>query len=246
MDDETCKVGALARALGLTVRTLHHYDQIGLVRPSTRTSSGHRLYDHADVERLYQVLALRQLGLGLDAVADVLRGNDALTTVLAAHQDRLEQQLCSLQELHREVVTLRRTVQDSPSPPTEDFLQLIRKVVMVDQTVKNHFTPEQLADLEQRRQQQPGAAEQTSRDWAELIPQVDAAVRAGVDPTSTEAQDLARRWQTLLEQFHHGDHGLRQGLFAMQADHAEQIDREHGGPSPEHIAFITAANQTRH
>ena len=54
------KVGSLASATGLTVRTLHHYDHIGLVSPSGRTPSGHRLYEESDVRRLYQVLALRQ------------------------------------------------------------------------------------------------------------------------------------------------------------------------------------------
>ncbi|MDQ3053793.1 MAG: MerR family DNA-binding transcriptional regulator, partial [Actinomycetota bacterium] len=57
------KIGQLARSSGLTVRTLHHYDHIGLVRPSARTPSGHRLYNDADIRRLYEVIALRDLGL---------------------------------------------------------------------------------------------------------------------------------------------------------------------------------------
>ena len=244
MNGDTYRVGSLAQALGLTVRTLHHYDRIGLVRPSTRTGSGHRLYDRSDVERLYQVLALRQLGLGLGDIAGVLAGTDSLSVVLGAHQDRLQQQLHSLQELHRDVAALRRTVQQSPPACTKDFLELIRKVVMVDQTVEEHFTPEQLAELEQRRQQHPGEAEQTQQDWAELMAEVDAAIGSGVDPTSAEAQDLARRWEALLARFDHGDRGLRESLFAMQADNAEEIEREHGGPSAEQIAFIAAAEES--
>lgn len=63
--DRTWKVGELARATGLTIRTLHHYDDIGLVVPG-RTGSGHRVYSPADVERLYRVLALRSVGMALD------------------------------------------------------------------------------------------------------------------------------------------------------------------------------------
>ncbi len=74
-------MGQLASAAGLTVRTLHHYDHIGLVRPSGRTASGHRLYQEPDVARLYQVLALRQLGLGLDTVGEVLAGSSAVDDV---------------------------------------------------------------------------------------------------------------------------------------------------------------------
>ncbi len=57
------KVGELARATGLTVRALHHYDEIELVVPVERSSGGHRLYGERDVERLYRVVALRRLGL---------------------------------------------------------------------------------------------------------------------------------------------------------------------------------------
>src|SRR5262252_2085360 len=68
----TWKVGALAKATGLTVRTLHHYDEIGLLRPSARLAGGHRLYDADDVARLYRIIRLRQLGFPLSQVAEVL------------------------------------------------------------------------------------------------------------------------------------------------------------------------------
>src|SRR5215471_16930299 len=68
----TWKVGALAKATGLTVRTLHHYDNIGLLHPSARLAGGHRLYDADDVARLYRIIRLRQLGFPLSQVAEVL------------------------------------------------------------------------------------------------------------------------------------------------------------------------------
>jgi DNA-binding transcriptional MerR regulator len=62
MKFEALKVGELARRTGLTVRTLHHYDEIGLLNPSLHTEAGYRLYTAGDVARLQQVLSLRQLG----------------------------------------------------------------------------------------------------------------------------------------------------------------------------------------
>jgi DNA-binding transcriptional MerR regulator len=78
-------VGRVAQA-DVTVRTLHHYDEIGLVRPSARTAAGYRAYSAGDVERLRQVLAYRRLGFGLRAVADLVgdRPPDAI-----AHLGRL-------------------------------------------------------------------------------------------------------------------------------------------------------------
>src|SRR3954465_2394362 len=61
---ELLTVGAVARLAGVTVRTLHHYDEIGLVSPSGRSPAGYRLYDAADLDRLQAVLAYRALGFG--------------------------------------------------------------------------------------------------------------------------------------------------------------------------------------
>ncbi|MEU4689373.1 MerR family transcriptional regulator [Actinoplanes sp. NPDC023714] len=83
---EHLTVGRVAGLTGVSVRTLHHYDQIGLVRPSTRTAAGHRAYAAADVERLREVLAYRRLGFGLREIADLV--DDPATDALA-HLHRL-------------------------------------------------------------------------------------------------------------------------------------------------------------
>ncbi|MFC7401675.1 MerR family transcriptional regulator [Citricoccus sp. GCM10030269] len=69
-------VGETASATGVTVRTLHHYDQIGLVCPAARSASGYRLYSSADVDRLQQVVAYRRLGLGLEQIAGLVENDD--------------------------------------------------------------------------------------------------------------------------------------------------------------------------
>ena len=68
------KIGELAKRTGLTVRTLHHYDEIGLLSPAERSDGGHRVYDEAAVQRLYRIVSLRSLGFPLDAIADALDG----------------------------------------------------------------------------------------------------------------------------------------------------------------------------
>ncbi|WP_412751341.1 MerR family transcriptional regulator [Krasilnikovia sp. M28-CT-15] len=78
--------GTGGRAAGVTVRTLHHYDEIGLLRPSTRTVAGYRAYSAADVERLREVLAYRRLGFGLREIADLV---DDPATGAVAHLRRL-------------------------------------------------------------------------------------------------------------------------------------------------------------
>src|ERR1041385_5888412 len=88
------KVGQLAKRTGISVRTLHHYDQIGLLTPSHRTESGHRLYDRDDVVRLQQIVMLRQLGFALEEIAAALRRADAaLPQLIDLHLGRLREQI---------------------------------------------------------------------------------------------------------------------------------------------------------
>ncbi|MEE2060287.1 MerR family transcriptional regulator [Rhodococcus artemisiae] len=240
------KVGRLAADTGLTVRTLHHYDDIGLVRPSGRTSTGHRLYEDRDVHRLYQVLALRQLGLSLDAIAAVTDGGASLSEILDAHRAYLDEQLAATRMLRAHVEMLGRKVRTSPDASVADFLEVIRGVIDVDDTIKQYFDESQLADLAERRAElgeDTIAAAETS--WKVLIPRVDAALSAGMDPTCAEAQEMAAQWMGLLEQFHGGDDGLRESLYRMHTDNAQRIEQEFCGPSPEQIEFIAKANEAR-
>ena len=71
-DSDGLPVGEVSLLTGVTVRTLHHYDQVGLLAPAGRSSSGYRLYDKADLERLRRILGYRELGFGLDEIAELL------------------------------------------------------------------------------------------------------------------------------------------------------------------------------
>src|SRR5687768_10160718 len=75
------RIGEIASVAGVSVRTLHHYDEIGLLRPSGRTSAGHREYTDGDVVVLYRILALRQLGLALEDIKAVLAGSHLRDTI---------------------------------------------------------------------------------------------------------------------------------------------------------------------
>ncbi|MFO7545531.1 MAG: MerR family transcriptional regulator [Trueperaceae bacterium] len=94
-------VGDVARFAGVTVRTLHHYDDIGLLRPSARSDAGYRLYARADLDRLHAILAYRELGFDLGAIGGMLDGDtDAIV--------HLERQLASLEQ-HAQRLEAQRT-----------------------------------------------------------------------------------------------------------------------------------------
>jgi DNA-binding transcriptional MerR regulator len=80
------KIGELARRTGLTVRTLHHYDSIGLLLPSRRSEAGYRLYAEEDVFRLQQIVSLRQLGFSLREIGECLADSEtSLPRVIDLH-----------------------------------------------------------------------------------------------------------------------------------------------------------------
>src|SRR5207248_5702982 len=100
MRSEALKVGELARRTGLTIRTLHHYDEIGLLKPSLHTEAGHRLYTAGDVARLQQILSLRQLGFGLEEISVCLdRPEFSPLEVIRLHVARLREQIQLQREL---------------------------------------------------------------------------------------------------------------------------------------------------
>ena len=105
MDERRWKVGQLAAATRLTVRALHHYDELGLLVPSERTQAGHRLYSEDDVRRLYRIVALRQLGLPLSEIAALLDDEGlGLAETVRRHLDRVERELERQERLRRRLV----------------------------------------------------------------------------------------------------------------------------------------------
>lgn len=84
------RIGEVAERLGLTTRTLRHYEDLGLLRPSERSSSGYRLYDASSIARLRRIDALKRLGLSLDEIAEVIDVYDTDPSGLAGKREVLK------------------------------------------------------------------------------------------------------------------------------------------------------------
>ena len=103
-------VGQVAAEVGTTVRALHHYDEVGLVRPSRRSSAGYRVYDDADVDRLRQVLTYRALGLSLEDVRRVL--DDPAADTAQHLRRRRALLLARVDALHEAVARIDRALEE--------------------------------------------------------------------------------------------------------------------------------------
>ena len=98
-------VGQVAEQLGVTVRTLHHYDEIGLVAPSERTSAGYRLYTGEDIRRLQQVVVYRRLGFALDEISLLIHDEAADGSAVIGHLSRQREAVMSRLDELRDLVT---------------------------------------------------------------------------------------------------------------------------------------------
>ncbi|HTP10765.1 MAG TPA: MerR family transcriptional regulator, partial [Anaerolineae bacterium] len=128
----TYTVQQLARLAGVSVRTLHHYDHIGLLKPSARTAAGYRLYDETDLLRLQQILFFRELDFPLAEIEAILDdpGFDQVQA-LRDHRELLQQESDRLERL-------LKTIEKTISKLTED------NMTMTDAELYEGFTPEQI------------------------------------------------------------------------------------------------------
>lgn len=203
------QVGELAKAAGVTVRTLHHWDQLGLVCPSRRGHNGYRLYAPDDVRRLYQVLALRGLGLPLAHVADAIDGMADLGGLMRRQLEQVERELSEAATLRDRLAGLLAHLDGGRQPDTDQLLELMEHMAVAER----YYTPGQLAELAARREALgPDGMAAAQRDWAELIAEAQAAREDGVDPAAPEARELALRWHGLIQAFTGGDPGIRGNL----------------------------------
>ncbi len=136
-EDRRWKVGELAKATGLTVRTLHHYDDVGLLVPWTRTSAGHRLYAGQDVRRLYHILALRRLGLSLEEIASLLDDDVSLVETVRRHLEQVER---ALEHQHRLAQRLRQildALERSVEPGVSEFIDAMEAMTVIETIVED-------------------------------------------------------------------------------------------------------------
>ncbi|WJH36130.1 MerR family transcriptional regulator [Paenibacillus sp. CC-CFT747] len=121
------KVGQLAKMTGLTIRTLRYYDQIGLFSPSGHTVSGYRLYTESDFSRLQQILSLKELGLSLEQIKEVMTGKRmGLQDIVSLQMARLRETIRTQQKLLRELEHVAGLMHRNEPLTVETFTSLMQ------------------------------------------------------------------------------------------------------------------------
>jgi DNA-binding transcriptional MerR regulator len=198
-------VGRVAEIAGVTVRTLHHYDDIGLLRPSGRTSGGYRRYDARDLERLRLILVYRELGFTLEEIGTILADPDPTAHLRRQHGlllGRIEslRAMASAIEYLLEAETL--TIKLTPEEKFEVF---------------GDFDPDAHADEARQRWGETEAYRESARRTATYSKADWAAIRA-------ETEDLLSRWIAALDA---GVLAESESAMSLAEEHRAQITRHY-------------------
>jgi DNA-binding transcriptional MerR regulator len=178
--ERTWRIGDVAVATGLTVRALHHYDGIGLVVPSERTASGHRLYTDADLRKLYMVIALRQLGLSLEQVGKVLAADVPVRDVIGEQLEQVDRRIRTAERLREQLLAARRagTAESGPG---------LMAVIKLTGDMSGYLGPEQIEAVHRRMTELGVVAEHAvGVEMPSLYQEALSEMRAGT-PSSDQA-----------------------------------------------------------
>jgi DNA-binding transcriptional MerR regulator len=208
----TYRIGEFAELAGVTVRALHHYDRIGLLKPR-RNASGTRLYCLTDLERLEQIAALKFLGIPLQEIKFLLKhGSPTLI-------DSLHLQLQALAEkrtlIDRAITAIEAAEKAIRSGQTNDA-SILRKIIEVidmqpqENSMRKYYTEQAWLERAQLVEHTPQETHERNRQaWQQVFTEIEAAI--DLDPASEAAQALTKRWLLLAETAHGGNEGVRAG-----------------------------------
>ncbi|MEV0327018.1 MerR family transcriptional regulator [Micromonospora echinospora] len=205
-DADGLTVGQVATRLGVTVRALHHWDDIGLARPSLRTAGGYRLYTAGDLERLHRIVVYREIGLGLDRIQAILDDSTAdVTGALRAQRAQIAQRIDRLQQLG---AGLDRMI----AAHERGLLLTVEQQAAIFGSEWNPDWPaearQRYGDTTQWQQYAERSASRSPQEWQDIagaVTDLDRALAdamdAGVTPGSPEANRLVERHREVFASY---------------------------------------------
>ncbi len=201
-------VGDVSKLASVSVRTLHHYDELGLLTPSERSDAGYRLYTDTDLDRLRQVLYFRELGLGLEAISALLASPAAEHREVLAMQrgllaEKVERTQAMISAIDRELAAAERGI-----PMTKE--EMFEVFGENDPSQYEDEVRERWGDTDAHKQSEQRTARYTKKDWEEIKAESEAiglaqkaAFDAGLPPDSDEAQAaIDRHYRQINERFY--------------------------------------------
>jgi DNA-binding transcriptional MerR regulator len=227
--DKLWQTKEFAELSRVTVRTLHHYDRIALLKPKHYDRNGFRLYGEAEFARLQQITTLKFIGFSLKQIKEILKDSEFdLAETLQLQRKIVQAQRDRLNLVLESINRAEKVFTETNATDWESFQKII-EVINMEQNMdwtRKYYSESAQAKVEERKSLwSPELQERVTRDWNELVKDIEAAIADGVSPSGERAQGLAARWDALINEFTGGDPEIREGLNKMYAD--EENWQEH-------------------
>lgn len=235
---------AVAKRFGVSVKALRVYEDAGLLKPA-RTVAGWRIYRQPEIERLSAILALKQLGLPLKRIGELLRGSGDLAAALALQEAALEDARDEAEEALRLIRAARAKLNGQQRLSPDELGKLVRSTAVsefkwndkMEALAQKHYTPEQLAEIRSRGFT-PEDQKRVGEAWAQIYADIDA-LGPNPDPSTLQALDIGRRAQALIQEFTQGDPALFKAAGAMNREAMADPELSRQMPTtPAHWQFM--------
>ncbi|NIA55398.1 MerR family transcriptional regulator [Massilia sp. TW-1] len=212
------KVGELAALANLTVRTLHHYDSIGLLRPSARSDAGYRLYDRDDVARLHRIQALRAFGMSLSDIGLTLDSPAGSPLAIVDRQlESLEVRMAEARRLRGQLLRVREQLVRGTAPDLSTWLTTLENTMDMTNVYERYFSKEELQRMPM------SGSDAAQAEWQGMVEQARGLMESQVPPTAGAAKAFALRWLQVFERDTGGDPALQAKLNVMAAQEKEAV-----------------------
>jgi len=244
MEQEYMKIGDLAKMVGVTVRTLHHYHQIGLLIPGHVTEGGHRLYDEEDLKKLYHILALKDFGFSLEEIRDLMHSVSANPLYLIDFQlKKATEMLQWQQKLCDSLKEVQRMLRAHQSPSVSDLVEI---VVMMQMNTRFYLTDEQIAQIKEVYRSIPAEEERDIKEgWRSFISRLEKCRSHNLPVDDPEVKALASYWQRFVKTVTGNDPDIMDAVFTFHADRAGNKQNVlQYGLTPELFQYLQRAMQS--
>jgi len=208
---QTDNSAAVAAQFGTSLKALRLYEQLGMLKPA-RTRAGWRVYGVRDIERLHAILSLKQLGLPLARIAELLKtGKSDLGVLLAVQEEMLLRSRLETDHALTLIRVARARLAGNEKLTGEELAAMVRRIEQtvlrwtpeLEELALKTYTPEQMLRLRAAQTDTADAA-RTSQVWEEVMARLDGLIAAG-DPHCDEALDVGRRLFAMFREFSGGD-----------------------------------------
>lgn len=217
------KIGELAKETGVSVRTLHHYDEIGLLTPSIRSKSSHRIYNKSDIVRLHCILSLKRLNLSLEEIRDVIgKSNSQIEKLLDRNIESIEVEIHEKEETLRTLRGARQFLIYREEVQLSELTDMIKDIVLS----QRYLSENQLSVLDER--EEFVGVKEMSRIFND-IPRMTAEVLDAMDrklpPSDPQVLAVVKRWFEIAETLVGDNEEIKAALEKMIEENPEVLER---------------------